>query len=111
VIKVLSDKVFSFDQGERDDHGALIRVKTVIGFNDLPEWVGKTDLYKAAVKEGSIKPFESNTVISKDVTDLQKQVQQLQAENEKLKQKPEVKPEPKVEVKPEPKVEVKPTSK
>lgn len=59
-IKVLADKVLAFDRGEHDRNGVLIQERTKIGFNTLPAWVEKTDLYKAAVADGSLKSFNSS---------------------------------------------------
>ena len=59
MIKVLADKVLAFDRGERDRDGQLIRVKTNIGFCELPDWVEKTDYFQAAIKDGSLKAFTS----------------------------------------------------
>jgi hypothetical protein len=78
MIKVLSDKVFAFDRGEKNAKGQLIRYKTVIGFCELPDWVADTDLFKLATKEGSLKPFSDS---SKDEVKLKEQ------ENEQLKKK------------------------
>lgn len=58
-IKVLADKVLAFDRGEKDREGQLIRVKTNIGFCELPDWVAKTDYFKAATADGSLKAFTS----------------------------------------------------
>ena len=58
-IKVLADKILAFDRGEKDREGQLIKVKTKIGFCELPDWVEKTDYYKLATADGSLKAFTS----------------------------------------------------
>jgi len=90
MIKVLADKVFAFDRGEKDTHGRLIRHKTNIGFCELPDWVEDTDLFKLAVKEGSLKPFtDSNkdeaVLKDQEIVRLKKQIAQIEKENEMLK--------------------------
>jgi hypothetical protein len=59
MIKVLADKVLAFDRGEKDREGQLVRVKTNIGFCELPDWVAQTDYFKAATADGSLKAFTS----------------------------------------------------
>lgn len=59
-IKVLADKVLAFDRGERNRNGQLVKEKTKVGFNELPDWVAQTDLFKAASKDGSLKEFTSS---------------------------------------------------
>jgi len=58
-IKVLADKILAFDRGEKDREGQLIKVKTKIGFCELPDWVEKTDYFKLATADGSLKAFTS----------------------------------------------------
>jgi hypothetical protein len=86
MLKVLSNKVFSFSRGERDSKGHLLRNKTTIGFCDLPDWVEETDLYKLAVKEGSIQPVTSTTK-SENFVKQNDEIEKLRAEVEALKQK------------------------
>ena len=59
MIKVLADKVLAFDRGEKNREGQLIKVKTNIGFCELPDWVAETDYFKAATADGSLKAFTS----------------------------------------------------
>lgn len=59
MIKVLADKVLAFDRGEKNGDGQVVSVKTNIGFCELPDWVAKTDYFKAATKDGSLKAFTS----------------------------------------------------
>lgn len=85
-IKVLADKVLEFDRGELDGKGKLITVRTKIGFNELPDWVGKTDYYKAAAKEGSLKSFTSASQ-SEEVLKEQEKLAALKAEVAALEEK------------------------
>lgn len=59
MIKVLANKVLAFDRGEKDREGQLKKVKTNIGFCELPDWVAQTDYFKAATADGSLKAFTS----------------------------------------------------
>jgi hypothetical protein len=62
TIKVLANKTLYFDRGEKDKHGQLVRVKTKVGdFCELPEWVGETDYFKAAIKDKSLQAFNSSS--------------------------------------------------
>jgi len=67
MIKVLANKVLAFSQGEKDSKGNLIRVKTVVGFCELPNWVEKDPYFIAAKKDKSIlavgSSSESETVL------------------------------------------------
>jgi hypothetical protein len=90
MIKVLADKILAFDRGEKDSHGNLIRVKTKIGFCELPAWVAETDYFKAAVAEKSLKPFVSSGE-SEEVLKEQEKLAALKAENEELKKQIEEK--------------------
>lgn len=85
MLKVLSNKVFSFSRGERDSRGHLLRNKTIIGFCDLPDWVADTDLYKMAVKEGSIQPVNAMSK-SENYVKANEEIEALRAEIEDLKQ-------------------------
>jgi len=90
MIKLLADKVFAFDRGEKDKQGRLIRYKTKIGFCELPNWVADTDLFKMAVKEGSIKSFvdssKSESVLKEqENAQLKKRLAALEEENALLK--------------------------
>jgi hypothetical protein len=80
-IKVLADKCLAFDRGEKDGQGKLVRAITKIGFNELPDWVEGTDYYKAAVNEGSLKPFGS----SGESETVQKEQEKLQALKDEIK--------------------------
>jgi hypothetical protein len=89
MIKVLADKVLGFHNGDRDSHGNLIIIKTKIGFCELPDWVGKTKFYKAAIKDGSLKPFE-NSGASEEVLKEQERLQALRDEIKSLEEKKEL---------------------
>jgi hypothetical protein len=52
MIKVLANAVREFDRGEE-------KVKTSIGFCELPNWVGEHPYFEMCKKEGSIRSFES----------------------------------------------------
>ncbi len=61
-IKVLANKTLYFDRGEKDKHGQLVRVRTKVGdFCELPDWVGETDYFKAAIKDKSLQAFNSSS--------------------------------------------------
>lgn len=79
MIKVLADKVLGFHNGDKDQKGNLIIYKTKIGFCELPDWVQKTNYYKAAIKDGSLKPFQ-NATSSEDVLKEQEKLQALRDE-------------------------------
>lgn len=85
-MKVLADKILGFHNGEVDNHGNLIIHKTKIGFCELPDWVEKTDYFKLAKKDGSIKPFE-NSASSEDVLKEQEKLQALRDEIKSLEEK------------------------
>jgi hypothetical protein len=53
-MKVYSNKVLLFVES-----GQEFVVK--IGFTTAPDWIGKTDLFEAAKKEGSLKVVEGST--------------------------------------------------
>lgn len=79
MIKVLADKVLGFHNGDKDKSGSLIIHKTKIGFCELPDWVEKTNYFKAAIKDGSLKPFQ-NTASSEEVLKEQEKLQALRDE-------------------------------
>ena len=81
MIKVLADKVLGFHNGDRDKNGNLIVHKTKIGFCELPDWVEKTHYFQAAVKDGSIKPFEA----PKESEKVLKELERLQAIKDEIK--------------------------
>ena len=85
-VKVLADKVLAFDRGEFDRNGILVTVRTKIGFNELPDWVEKTDYFKAAVKDGSLKPFTS-AAQSEEVLKEQEKLAAIKAEIAALEEK------------------------
>lgn len=89
MIKVLADKVLGFHNGEKDSHGNLIIHKTKIGFCELPDWVEKTKYYKAAIKDGSLKPFK-NSMYSEEVLKEQEKLQALREEIKALEEKKEL---------------------
>lgn len=86
TIKVLADKVLAFQNGERDKKGNLVMHKTKIGFSELPDWVAKTPYYKAAILDGSLKPFtnpQSDEKILKAQETLKKLNEEIKAAEEK----------------------------
>ena len=89
MIKVLADKILAFDRGEKDKEGHLVRVKTKIGFCELPDWVAKTDYYKLAIAEGSLKSFVSSGE-SEEVLKAQEQLTAIRAEIASLEEKKEL---------------------
>lgn len=86
MIKVLADKVLGFSNGDRDKNGALVIVKTKIGFCELPDWVTKDKYYELATKDGSLKPYNSSGE-SEDVLKAQEKLQALQDEIKALQEK------------------------
>jgi hypothetical protein len=86
MIKVLADKVLGFHNGDLDGNGNLIIHKTKLGFCELPDWVAKTDYYKLAIKDGSLRPFE-NSASSEDVLKEQEKLQALKDEIKSLEEK------------------------
>lgn len=54
MIKVLANRCLEFDNG-------IEKVRTQIGFCELPGWVSTTPYFKAAIVDGSLKSFESNS--------------------------------------------------
>lgn len=86
MIKVLADKVLGFHNGDLDSKGNLIIVKTKIGFCELPDWVAETDYFKAATKDGSLRPFESANS-SEAVLKEQEKLQALRDEIKALEEK------------------------
>jgi hypothetical protein len=89
MIKVLADKVLGFNNGEKDSHGNLIIYKTKIGFCELPNWVEKTQYYKKAIQDGSLKPFESSSQ-SEQVLKEQEKLEALRQEIKALEEKKEL---------------------
>jgi|GEM_PF-6565358 hypothetical protein len=84
-IKVLADKVLAFDRGELDRNGILVTVRTKIGFNELPDWVGQTDFFKAAQNDGSLKAFTSSAD-SEEVLKAQEKLAALKDEIKSLEE-------------------------
>jgi len=86
MIKVFSDKVFRFSNGERDAQGHLKSWTTKIGFCELPEWVTETLMWKLATKEKSLRlvSFGDNDESS---VKMHEELESLRAENLALKQK------------------------
>lgn len=86
MIKVLADKVLAFDRGERNGDGVLVVAKTKVGFCELPDWAAKTDYFKAAVADGSIKAFQEASE-SENVLKEQEKLAALKAEIAALEEK------------------------
>ena len=86
MIKVLADKILGFHNGDKDKNGNLIIHKTKIGFCELPDWVEKTNYYKAAIKDGSLKPFQ-NSASSEEVLKEQEKLKALRDEVKSLEEK------------------------
>lgn len=79
MIKVLANKILGFHNGELDKQGNLEIHRTAIGFCELPDWVAKTDYYKLAIADGSLKPFE-NSASSEQVLKDQEKLQAIKDE-------------------------------
>jgi hypothetical protein len=60
MIKVLASKKLAFQSDSIGKDGFPVEVTTKVGFCELPDWVEKTDLFKAAVAEGSLKQFKDS---------------------------------------------------
>lgn len=95
MIKVLADAVLAFDRGERDRDGRLIRVKTKIGFSELPDWVEDTEYFKMAVASGVLKPFNSSAesrdmerheALKKEIAALEEKKASLQSEDDSIEE-------------------------
>ncbi|OOM73993.1 hypothetical protein CLPUN_42310 [Clostridium puniceum] len=86
MIKVLADKVLGFHNGDQDEKGNLIICRTKIGFCELPDWVAKSAYYKAAILDGSLRPFE-NSASSEEVLKDQEKLQALKDEIKALEEK------------------------
>ncbi|MFA6875725.1 MAG: hypothetical protein WCQ87_03730 [Parabacteroides sp.] len=78
MISVLSDRCLAFDRNEKDAHGVLQKVHVAIGFNELPDWVEKTDYFKAAKKDGIIHVASRNH---------DEEAVKIMEENKKLKER------------------------
>ena len=82
AIKCLANKVLEF---KRDNE----KVKTTLGFCELPNWVASTRYYKLAVVGGSIKPFDGQTT-DEEVLKENEKVEALRAEYKALEEKIEM---------------------
>jgi hypothetical protein len=54
MIKCLANRALEFSNG-------VDKATTKVGFCELPDWAGKTPYFRAAILDGSIKAFDSNT--------------------------------------------------
>ncbi len=85
MIKALSDKTFRFTRdGERDAQGHLLSVTIKPGFGELPDWVGRTDLFQDAVKLKQLHLVSAGN--SEDVQKYSEEILALKHEVEVLKQ-------------------------
>ena len=89
MIKVLADKILGFHNGDLDKNGNLVIHKTKIGFCELPDWVEETNYYKAAITDGSLKPFQ-NSASSEEVLKEQEKLQAIKDEIKALEEKKEL---------------------
>jgi len=89
MVKVLADKILGFHNGDVDKNGNLIIHKTKIGFCELPDWVEETNYYKAAITDGSLKPFQ-NSASSEEVLKEQEKLQAIKDEIKALEEKKEL---------------------
>ena len=85
MVKVLSNRVLAFDGNDRDAKGNIIRVKTVIGFCTLPDWVAETDYFKAAIKDKSLQLVSTETSVSDQqrIADLEKELAEIKLRQDK----------------------------
>lgn len=86
MVKVLADKILGFHNGDLDKNGNLIIHKTKIGFCELPDWVKKDKYYKAAITDGSLKPFQ-NSASSEEILKEQEKLQAIRDEIKSLEEK------------------------
>jgi hypothetical protein len=84
-MKVFANKTLSFDRGEIDKHGQLIRVSTKVGFCALPDWVADHPYFKMAIADKSIQTY-SGAGENEDVLKLNEKIQALEEENRRLKE-------------------------
>lgn len=89
MIKVLANKSMAFERGEKDKHGQLVRVKTTIGFCELPDWVAKTEFYKMGIADGSLQTFTASSE-SEEILKLSEKKAALQLEIRALEEKKEL---------------------
>jgi len=94
MISVLADRCLAFDRNEKNAHGVLQKVHVTIGFNDLPDWVEKTDYFQAALKDGivhiankyndeeKVKAMEENQKLKNRIKELEEAAEKKQTQNE-----------------------------
>ena len=94
MISVLADRCLAFDRNEKDAHGVLQKVHATIGFNDMPDWVEKTDYFQAALKDGivhiaskhndeeKVKALEENQKLKLKIKALEEEAEKKQTEAE-----------------------------
>jgi hypothetical protein len=76
MIKCLAEQVLSFKNGTE-------KASTKLGFCELPEWVGETEYFKMAVKQGLIRAFDGNN--PKTAEETIKAAEKLAALNAEIK--------------------------
>jgi len=89
MIKVFSDKIFRFSNGERDEQGHIKSWTTKIGFCELPDWVVDTLMWKLATKEKSLRVVNFGEK-DEGLVKMHEELESLRAENLALKQKQEL---------------------
>jgi len=94
MISVLADRCLAFDRGEKNSHGVLQKVHVNIGFNDVPDWVEKTDYFQAALKDGiihvaskhkdeeAVKALEENQKLQLKVKELEEELEKQKTVDE-----------------------------
>jgi hypothetical protein len=99
MINILANKCLAFERGEHDKYGALKYVKVHIGFNEVPDWVGTTDFFKAAVGDKSIQLINKGR--DEDAVKALEENEKLRAIIKKLEEKQDLNPEPVIDSAPD----------
>jgi hypothetical protein len=99
MIKCLANRALEFSNG-------VDKAATKVGFCELPDWAAKTPYFKAALLDGSIKAFESNSdkanedllkdeekaaKLKEEIAELEKKKASLESKNDKAKNTEKVK--------------------
>lgn len=98
MISVLADRCLAFDRGEKNDHGVLQKIHVKVGFNDVPNWVERTDYFQAALKdkiihiankhddEAAVKAMEENQKLQLKIKALEEELEKNNTINEVVEQ-------------------------
>lgn len=98
MISVLADRCLAFDRGEKNEHGVLKKVHVKIGFNEVPDWVEKTDYFQDALKDGiihiaskhddeaAVKAMEENKKLQLKIKELEEELEKKNTIKEVVEQ-------------------------